>query len=71
RRLQDRRPVQGGGFVTEGQEAKERGKNGKTKGAGAKWGMQDVNAYSEGFFGSRTPCEETCIIIGAFITPFR
>ncbi|KAH9294138.1 hypothetical protein KI387_040657, partial [Taxus chinensis] len=80
RRLQDRRPVQGGGhetaalqgdsFVTEGQEAKERGKKGKTKGTGAKRGMRDVNAYSEGFFGSRTPCEETCIIIGALVTLF-
>ncbi|KAH9304008.1 hypothetical protein KI387_008412, partial [Taxus chinensis] len=62
--------LQGGGFVTEGQEAKERGKKGKTKGAGAKWGMWDVNAYFEGFSGSRTPCEETCIIIGALVTLF-
>ncbi|KAH9290575.1 hypothetical protein KI387_034692, partial [Taxus chinensis] len=50
--------------------AKERGKKGKTKGAGAKRGMRDVNAYSEGFSGSRTPCEETCIIIGALVTLF-
>ncbi|KAH9291732.1 hypothetical protein KI387_043075, partial [Taxus chinensis] len=81
RRLQDRRPdqggghetaaLQGGGFVTEDQKAKERGKKGKTKGMGAKRGMWDVNAYSEGFSGSRTPCEETCIIIGALITLFR
>ncbi|KAH9308211.1 hypothetical protein KI387_036122, partial [Taxus chinensis] len=62
--------LQGGGFVTEGQEAKERGKKGKTKGAGAKRGMRDVNAYFEGCSGSRTPCEETCIIIGALVTLF-
>ncbi|KAH9289802.1 hypothetical protein KI387_033919, partial [Taxus chinensis] len=49
---------------------KKEGKKGKTKGAGAKRGMQDVNAYSEGFSGSRTPCEETCIIIGALVTLF-
>ncbi|KAH9306587.1 hypothetical protein KI387_010991, partial [Taxus chinensis] len=60
-----------GGFVTEGQKAKKRGKKGKTKDAGAKRGMRDVNAYSEGFSGSRTPCEETCIIIGALVTLFR
>ncbi|KAH9289159.1 hypothetical protein KI387_033276, partial [Taxus chinensis] len=81
RQLQDHRPyqggghetaaLQGGGFVTEDQEAKERGKKGKSKGAGAKQGMWDVNAYSEGFSGSRTPCEETCIIIGALVTLFR
>ncbi|KAH9331497.1 hypothetical protein KI387_003605, partial [Taxus chinensis] len=45
-RLQDRRPVQGGGhetatlqggnFVTEGQEAKERGKKSENKG---RWGL--------------------------------
>ncbi|KAH9302661.1 hypothetical protein KI387_014244, partial [Taxus chinensis] len=63
--------LQGGDFVTEDQEAKERGKKEKTKGAGAKRGMRDVNAYSEGFSESRTPCEETCIIIGALITLFR
>ncbi|KAH9322500.1 hypothetical protein KI387_017139, partial [Taxus chinensis] len=62
--------LQGGSFVTEGQEAKERGKNGKTKGAGAKRGMRDVNTYSEGFSRSRTPCEETCIIIRALVTLF-
>ncbi|KAH9305259.1 hypothetical protein KI387_009663, partial [Taxus chinensis] len=56
--------------ITEGQEAKERGKKGKTKGAGVKRGMRDVNAYSEDFSGSRTPCEETCIIIGALVTLF-
>ncbi|KAH9313319.1 hypothetical protein KI387_028354, partial [Taxus chinensis] len=33
--------LQGGGFVTEVQEAKERGKKGKIKGAGAKRGMRD------------------------------
>ncbi|KAH9327059.1 hypothetical protein KI387_007237, partial [Taxus chinensis] len=49
---------------------KKEGKKGKTKGAGAKRGMRDVNAYSEGFSGSRTPCEETCIIIGALVTLF-
>ncbi|KAH9296334.1 hypothetical protein KI387_039922, partial [Taxus chinensis] len=64
-------PRQGGSFVTEGQKAKKRGKKGKTKDVGAKWGMRDVNAYSEGFSGSRTPCEETCIIIGALVTLFR
>ncbi|KAH9296352.1 hypothetical protein KI387_039940, partial [Taxus chinensis] len=58
-------PRQGGGFVTEEQKAKKRGEKGKTKHAGAKWGMRDVNAYLESFSGSRTPCEETCIIIGA------
>ncbi|KAH9323068.1 hypothetical protein KI387_017707, partial [Taxus chinensis] len=62
---------QGGGFVTEGKKAKKRGKKGKTKDAGARRGMRDVNAYSEGFSGSRTPCEETCIIIGALVTLFR
>ncbi|KAH9324668.1 hypothetical protein KI387_004846, partial [Taxus chinensis] len=49
--LEDLRPVQGdghetaalqgGSFVTEGQEAKERGEKGKTKGMGAKQGMRD------------------------------
>ncbi|KAH9310348.1 hypothetical protein KI387_025383, partial [Taxus chinensis] len=63
--------LQGGGFITEDQEAKERGKKGKTKGAGAKRGIRDVNAYSEGFSGSRTPYEETCIIIGELVTLFR
>ncbi|KAH9301217.1 hypothetical protein KI387_012800, partial [Taxus chinensis] len=63
-----RQPEQGGGFVTEDQKAKKRGKEGKTKDAGAKRGMRDVNAYSEGFSGSRTPCEETCIIIGELVT---
>ncbi|KAH9297439.1 hypothetical protein KI387_029121, partial [Taxus chinensis] len=58
----------GGGFVTEDQKAKKRGKEGKKNGAGAKPGMRDVNAYFEGFFGSRTPCEETCIIIGELVT---
>ncbi|KAH9316330.1 hypothetical protein KI387_024957, partial [Taxus chinensis] len=41
--------LQGGGFVTEDQKAKNRGKEGKTKDAGAKRGMWDVNTYSEGF----------------------
>ncbi|KAH9330808.1 hypothetical protein KI387_002916, partial [Taxus chinensis] len=60
RRLQDRLPVQGGGhetaalqrggFVTEGSEAEERGKKGKTKGAEAKRGMRDVNAYPKSSF---------------------
>ncbi|KAH9311615.1 hypothetical protein KI387_026650, partial [Taxus chinensis] len=55
RRLQDRRPVQGGGhetaalqgggFVTEDQKNQEKRKKGKTKHAGAKRGMWDVNAY--------------------------
>ncbi|KAH9296523.1 hypothetical protein KI387_040111, partial [Taxus chinensis] len=77
----DRRPDQGGshetatlqgcGFITEDQKAKERRKKGKTKGVGARRGMRDVNAYSESFSGSRTPCEETCIIIGALVTLFR
>ncbi|KAH9302451.1 hypothetical protein KI387_014034, partial [Taxus chinensis] len=64
-------PMQGSSFVTEdqkGQEKKEKG--GKTKDAGAKRGMRDVNAYSERFSGSRTPCEETCIIIGELVTLF-
>ncbi|KAH9309244.1 hypothetical protein KI387_037155, partial [Taxus chinensis] len=60
--------LQGGGFVTEDRKAKERRNKGKTKGAGARRGMRDVNTYSESFSGSRTPCEETCIIIGALIT---
>ncbi|KAH9294572.1 hypothetical protein KI387_038160, partial [Taxus chinensis] len=63
--------LQGGSFVTEDQKAKERGKKGKTKDTGAKRGTQDVNTYFEGFFGSRIPCEDTCIIIGALVTLFR
>ncbi|KAH9290623.1 hypothetical protein KI387_034740, partial [Taxus chinensis] len=63
--------LQGGGFVTEDQKAKERGKEGKIKDVGAKRGTRDVNAYSEGFSGSRTPCEETYIIIGELVTLFR
>ncbi|KAH9330613.1 hypothetical protein KI387_002721, partial [Taxus chinensis] len=61
-------PRQGGGFITEEKKAKKRGEKGKTKHAGAKWGMWDVNAHLEIFFGSQTPCEETCIIIGAHVT---
>ncbi|KAH9292468.1 hypothetical protein KI387_042353, partial [Taxus chinensis] len=80
----DRRSEQGGGYRTAAlfraavtlkaavfKRPRKEGKKGKTKGAGAKRGMRDVNAYSEGFSGSRTPCEETCIIIGALITLFR
>ncbi|KAH9320524.1 hypothetical protein KI387_015163, partial [Taxus chinensis] len=63
-------PRQGGGFVTEEKKAKKRGEKGKTKHAGAKRGMWDVNAYLESSSGSRTPCEETCIIIGARVTLF-
>ncbi|KAH9305512.1 hypothetical protein KI387_009916, partial [Taxus chinensis] len=61
-------PRQGGGFVTEEQKVKKRGKKRKTKDAGAKRGMQDVNACLEIFSGSRTPCKGTCIIIGARVT---
>ncbi|KAH9320662.1 hypothetical protein KI387_015301, partial [Taxus chinensis] len=78
----DRRSEQGGGYRTTAliraavsslkiKRPRKEGKKRKTKGAGARWVMQDVNAYSERFFGSRTPCEETCIIIGALITLFR
>ncbi|KAH9289207.1 hypothetical protein KI387_033324, partial [Taxus chinensis] len=56
-------PRQGGGFVTEEKKAKKRGKKRKTKHTGAKGGMRDVNAHLGSFSGSRTPCEETCIII--------
>ncbi|KAH9317963.1 hypothetical protein KI387_019732, partial [Taxus chinensis] len=63
-------PRQGGGFVTEEKKAKKRGEKGKIKHAGAKRSMQGVNAHSESFSGSRTPCEETCIIIGACVTLF-
>ncbi|KAH9325366.1 hypothetical protein KI387_005544, partial [Taxus chinensis] len=61
-------PSQGGGFVTKEKKAKKREEKGKTKHAGAKRGMLDVNAHLEIFSGSRTPCEETCIIIGAPVT---
>ncbi|KAH9303404.1 hypothetical protein KI387_014987, partial [Taxus chinensis] len=64
-------PRQGGGFITKEKRGKKRGEKGKTKDAGAKRGMRDVNAHSERSSGSQTPCEETCIIIGALITLFR
>ncbi|KAH9297779.1 hypothetical protein KI387_029461, partial [Taxus chinensis] len=57
-------PRQGGGFVTKEKKAKKRGKKRKTKHAGAKRGMRDVNTHLGSFSGFRTPCEETCIIIG-------
>ncbi|KAH9308954.1 hypothetical protein KI387_036865, partial [Taxus chinensis] len=63
-------PRQGGGFVTEEKKAKKREEKRKTKHVGAKRGMRDVNTYLERFSGSRTPCEETCIIIGARVTLF-
>ncbi|KAH9295330.1 hypothetical protein KI387_038918, partial [Taxus chinensis] len=34
-------PRQGGGFITEEQNAKKRGEKRKTKHAGAKWDMRD------------------------------
>ncbi|KAH9304976.1 hypothetical protein KI387_009380, partial [Taxus chinensis] len=64
-------PRKGGGFITEEQKPKKREEKEKTKDAGAKRGMRDVNAHSESFSRSRTPCEETCIIIGALVTLFR
>ncbi|KAH9319874.1 hypothetical protein KI387_021643, partial [Taxus chinensis] len=57
-------PRQGSGFVTEDKKAKKRGEKRKKKHAGAKQGMRDDNAYLESFSRSRTPYEETCIIIG-------
>ncbi|KAH9331118.1 hypothetical protein KI387_003226, partial [Taxus chinensis] len=77
----DCRSEQGGGYRTAAliraavsslkiKRPRKEEKKGKSKGTRAKRGMQDVNAYSEGFSGSRTPCEETCIIIGALITLF-
>ncbi|KAH9306660.1 hypothetical protein KI387_011064, partial [Taxus chinensis] len=64
-------PRQGSGFVTEDQKAKKRGGKEKAKHAGANRGMWDVNTYLERFSGSRTPYEETCIIIGARVTLFQ
>ncbi|KAH9296630.1 hypothetical protein KI387_040218, partial [Taxus chinensis] len=77
----DRCSEQGGGYRTAAliraavsslkvKRPRKEGKKGKTKGVGAERGMRDVNAYSKGFSRSRTPSEETCIIIGALVTPF-
>ncbi|KAH9313028.1 hypothetical protein KI387_028063, partial [Taxus chinensis] len=58
-------PRQGGGLVTEDQNARKNGgAEGKTKHAEAERGIRDTNVYLVSFYGSRTPCEETYIIIG-------
>ncbi|KAH9320431.1 hypothetical protein KI387_015070, partial [Taxus chinensis] len=71
RRSRDRRPCRAAVSLLKVQRPRKEGKRGKQRTRGLSGACGMLTHIRRALSGSRTPFEETCIIIGAFIKPLR